>query len=467
MSPSDVLKLASDNNVKFVDIQFGDMFGRLQHFTLPIAELSEDTFTDGVAFDGSSIRGWKSIDKSDMLMMPDPASAYLDPFRDVATLSLFASINEPRTGEAYDRDPRSIAQKALDFMASSGIGDTCFIGPEPEFFIFDSLRYSSEPDAAFYAIESEESPWSSGDEGSLGNKIGFKDGYSPASPADTLFDLRNEISLNMESMGITTEMHHHEVGTAGQCEVGTRFNTLVEAGDQIHKLKYAVKNTARLYGKTATFMPKPLFGDNGNGMHCHTSIRKEGTNIFAGDGYANMSQEAIWAIGGILKHGRAIQAFTNASTNSYKRLVPGYEAPVKLAYSATNRSASIRIPYVTADVARRFEFRCPDSSGSPYLSFAAILMAMIDGITNQIDPGAPMDKNIYELPPEEYNSIPSVCGSLEEALDALEADKAWLTAGGVFEEELIETYVEYKRENEVLPLKLRPNPVEFELYSDC
>ncbi|MGL1903830.1 MAG: type I glutamate--ammonia ligase [Fibrobacterales bacterium] len=467
MKPADVIKLAQENDVKFVDLMFGDMFGSLQHFTLPIGDLNEDLFVEGAAFDGSSIRGWKSIDKSDMLMMPDPTSAFIDPFSKFSTVCLFCTILEPRTGAYYDRDPRSIAAKAVEYLTGQGIGDTAFFGPEPEFFIFDSVRFVSEPNSAFYAIESEESPWSTADEGSLGHTIPWKGGYSPVSPNDALADLRCEIALNMESMGITTEVHHHEVGTAGQCEVGTRFGTIIAAADQVHKLKYAVKNTAAAYGKSATFMPKPLFGDNGNGMHVHTSIRKGDVNIFAGDGYANMSQEALWAIGGILKHGRSIQAFTNPSVNSYRRLVPGYEAPVTLAYSATNRSASIRIPHVNADIARRFEFRCPDASGSPYLAFSAILMAMIDGIKNQIDPGEAMDKNIYDLPVEELAKMTATCASLEEALTELEGDMAWLVAGDVFTADMIEAYIEYKRENEILPMKLRPNPLEFELYYSC
>ena len=467
MSVADVIKLAQDNDVKFVDLVFGDMFGALQHFTLPVSSLSEELFEVGAPFDGSSVRGWKSIDKSDMVMMPDPESAFIDPFRVHPTLTVFCSIIEPRTGELYDRDPRSIATKALNYLESTGLGDKAYFGPEPEFFVFDSISYNSEPSNSFYAIDSEEGPWSSAEEGSLGHKIPHKGGYAPAAPNDTLFDLRNEISLNMNAMGIETEVHHHEVGTAGQCEVGTKFHKIIEAGDQVHKLKYAVKNTAAKYGKTATFMPKPLFFDNGSGMHVHSSIWKGDTNTYAGDKYANLSQEAIYAIGGVLKHARPLQAFINPSCNSYRRLVPGYEAPVRLAYSATNRSAAIRIPHVNGDKARRFEFRCPDSAGSPYLVFAAVLMASIDGIKNQIDPGEPMDKNIYDLPAEELEQIPSTCGSLEEALDELEASKDFLTAGNVFSPEFLEAYVGYKREHEVLPLKLRPNPVEFELYYSC
>ncbi len=467
MNAADVIKLAQENNVKFVDLVFGDMFGSLQHFTLPAKCLTEELFVNGQPFDGSSIRGWKSIDKSDMLMMPDPGSAFIDPFREVPVLTMFCSILEPRTGESYDRDPRSIAENAIKYLQSTGIGDKAFFGPEPEFFVFDSVSYSSQPQSSFYVIESEEGYWTSGDEGGAGRPIRAKHGYSPAAPTDTLFDLRNEISLNLSSMGVETEIHHHEVATAGQCEVGTRFNHLVYAADQVHKLKYCVKNTAAQHGLTATFMPKPLFGDNGSGMHVHSSIWKGDTNLYAGNGYANLSQEAIWAIGGVLKNAKAIQAIINPSVNSYRRLVPGYEAPVRLAYSATNRSASIRIPHVEGDKARRFEFRCPDSAGSPYLAFAAILMASIDGIKNQIDPGEAMDKNIYDLPAEELASIPSTCASLEEAVNELETNGSFLSEGNVFSKEMLEAYVDFKRSEEIEPNKLRPNPLEFQLYYDC
>ncbi len=462
MTPNDVFKLAKDNNIQFVDLLFGDMFGILQHFTFPVARLDDAMFKDGMAFDGSSIRGWKSIEKSDMIMKPDPESAFLDPFRIVPTLCLFCDILEPRTGQLYERDPRSIAHKALAYLKTTGIGDAAFFGPEPEFFVFDGIRYESMPNKAGYEIITNEGPWTSGEE-SGGHKIPFKFGYAPAAPLDTLSDLRDEMVLNLIKMGMVPEIHHHEVATS-QCEIGVQFGALIKAGDQVHKLKYAVKNTANQHGKTATFMPKPMFGDNGSGMHVHTSIWKDGKNLFAGDGYANMSQTAIYAIGGILKHGRSIQAFSNSSTNSYRRLVPGYEAPVNLAYSATNRSASVRIPYVQGDKARRFEFRCPDSSGSAYLTFSAMLMAMIDGIKNKVDPGQPLDKNIYELPPEELKKVPSTCYSLEQAMEELEKDKGWLTAGDVFTDEFIEAYLDYKKSAEIAPVKLRPNPVEFELY---
>jgi glutamine synthetase len=463
MTPSEVIKMAKDNGVKFVDLLFGDMFGIMQHFTFPVSRLDETMFKEGMAFDGSSIRGWKGIEKSDMIMKPDPTTAFIDPFREQTVMGIFCDILEPRTGELYDRDPRSVARKALAYLKTTGIGDAAFFGPEPEFFIFDGVRYKSSPNLSFYELITNEGPWTSMDEDSLGHKVPFKFGYAPVAPIDTFSDIRDEMCLNLMKMGIEVEIHHHEVATS-QCEIGCKFAPLIHAGDQVHKLKYALKNTAARHGKTVTFMPKPMFGDNGSGMHVHTSIWKDGKNLFAGDGYANMSKQAIWAIGGILKHGKSIQAFTNPSTNSYRRLVPGYEAPVNLAYSATNRSASIRIPYVQGDKARRFEFRCPDSSGSPYLVFAAMLMAMIDGIKNQIDPGAPLDKNIYELPPEELKLVPSTSKSLEQALEELESDKAWLTAGDVFSEDFIKAYTDYKMSAEVEPHKLRPNPVELELY---
>lgn len=463
MTPQDVIKMAKDNGVKFVDLLFGDMFGILQHFTFPVSRLDEAMFKEGMAFDGSSIRGWKTIDKSDMIMKPDPASAFIDPFREHTNLAMFCDIIEPRTGQPYDRDPRSIAKKALAYLKTTGIGDAAYFGPEPEFFIFDGIRYKSSPNLSFYEIITKEGPWTTLDEDSLGHKVPFKFGYAPTAPIDSFSDLRDEMVLNLAKMGLIPEIHHHEVATS-QCEIGTQFAALIPAGDQVHKLKYGIKNTAHKHGKTVTFMPKPFFGDNGSGMHVHTSIWKDGKNLFAGDGYANMSKMALHAIGGILKHGKSIQAFSNSSTNSYRRLVPGYEAPVNLAYSATNRSASIRIPYVQGDKARRFEFRCPDSSGSAYLTFAAMLMAMIDGIKNQIEPGQPLDKNIYELPPEELAKVPSTSKSLEEAIDHLDNDKEWLTAGDVFTPEFIDAYVDYKKSAEIEPFKLRPNPVEMELY---
>ncbi len=468
MPAENILSLIKEHNVRFVDMQFGDMFGTLHHFGLPVEGIDAELLEEGVPFDGSSIRAWKSIDQSDMVLKPDLESAFIDPFREHATLSIVGHILEPRTGELYDRCPRSIAKKAVDHLQALGIGDKAFFGPEPEFFIFDGIRYASEPSSSFYEILSNEGIWTSGDDAptNLGHKIRHKGGYFPVSPADTLVDIRNEIATHMMKMGMDVEVHHHEVATAGQCEIGMRFADIFTAGDNVLKLKYAVKNTAFQHGKTATFMPKPIFGDNGSGMHVHASIWKEGVNIFAGDDYARLSKTALHAIGGILAHGRSIQAFTNASQNSYRRLVPGFEAPVNLAYSATNRSASVRIPYSPSDKGRRFEFRCPDATGNPHLGFAAILMAMIDGITKEIDPGEAMDKNIYDLPPEELAEIPCTCRTLEEALDALEADSDWLTAGDVFSEEMIDAYLGFKRIEEVEPLKLRPDPYEFYLYYD-
>jgi glutamine synthetase len=469
MSVQKALQLAKDHGAKYVDIMFGDLFGTLQHFTINATRLTPELFEEGLPFDGSSIRGWQGIEKSDMNIRPDPATIFVDPFREQPTVCLFGDIYDPRTGQRYSRDPRSIAAKALAYLKSLGIGDMAYFGPEPEFFIFDSMRFQSTPGSSFYYLDSEEAPWNSGaDTGSnLGQQIKHKQGYFPATPADRLMDLRSEITTNMQTMGMEIDLHHHEVASPGQCEIGIKFGTAITAGDLVHKYKYAVKNTCFQHGKTATFMPKPMFGDNGSGMHCHFSVWNGAKNVFAGNAYAKLSQEAIWAIGGILKHGRSIQAFTNPSINSYRRLVPHYEAPVNLAYSASNRSASVRIPHVNGDKARRFEFRCPDSSGSPYLVTAAILMAAIDGIKNRIDPGQPMDKNIYDLPAEELAKIPGTCNNLEEALDEMQKDKSWLTAGDVFTQDLIETYVAYKMENEVLPIKLRPNPYEFSLYYDC
>jgi glutamine synthetase len=469
MSVDRILKMIKDHEVRFVDLQFGDMFGTLHHFAVPAGTVDAAMLEGGIAFDGSSIRAWKTIDKSDMMFQPDLGTAYLDPYREKSTLALIGNVVDPRTGQPYDRCPRSIARKALNYLKSTGIGDTAYFGPEPEFFIFDGIRYACNPQGAFYEIQSGEAIWTSGDADgmNLGHKVRLKGGYFPVSPTDTLVDIRAEIMDHLMKMGVHVELAHHEVATAGQCEVGVRYGDIFTAGDNVFKLKYAVKNTAFQHGKTATFMPKPIFGDNGSGMHVHTSIWQGGRNMLAGDGYAKMSRTALHAIGGIIRHGRSIQAFTNPTGNSYRRLVPGYEAPVNLAYSATNRSASVRIPYAANDKARRFEFRCPDSGGNPHLAFSAILMAMIDGIRQEIDPGEPMDKNIYDLPPEELADIPGTCRNLEEALDEVEADQDWLTAGDVFTPEMIEAYVSYKRHEEVEPLKLRPNPYEFHLYYDA
>ncbi|MGI9256035.1 MAG: type I glutamate--ammonia ligase [Salinispira sp.] len=466
MSVKDILNMIKSENIEYLDLQFGDMFGMLQHTTFVAKNTSEDLLTEGIPFDGSSIRAWKTIDKSDMVFMPDVHSAFIDPFRERKTLVLFGDIYEPRTGERYERAPRNIANRAAEYMKSLGIGDEIFFGPEPEFFIFDSVRIENSANLSFFEVETEEGPWTSGAEGlNLGHKIRHKMGYFPATPQDTLMDLRNDIVANMEKMGITVYLHHHEVATA-QGEIGIKFGDIITAGDLVHKYKYAVKNTAYRYGKTATFMPKPMFGDNGSGMHVHTSIWKDGKNTFAGDNYANLSENALYAIGGLLKHGREIQAFTNPTGNSYRRLVPGYEAPVKLAYSATNRSAAVRVPYVTDEKSRRFEFRCGDAAGSPYLNFAAMTMAMIDGIKNKIDPGSALDKNIYDLPPQEARAIPSTCATQEEAIHEMMSNKKWLTAGDVFDENFIQAYTDYRLTEEVEIQKLQPTPVEFELYYD-
>ncbi len=465
MTPADVMQMIKDNKIQFVDFQFGDLFGTLNHFTIPAATLSQEDLENGKPFDGSSIRAWKSIDKSDMLILPDCTTAYLDPFRKYPTLCIMGNILEPRTGELYDLAPRNIAQKALNYLKAQGIGDEVFFGPEPEFFIFDSISYLSTPNASFYEISSSEGNWTtSNPEPNNGAQVPVKGGYFPVPPVDSQMDIRSEMVVNLQHMGVVAEIHHHEVATAGQAEIGCRFAPILAAGDQVHKLKYAVRNTAAQYGKTATFMPKPMFGDNGNGMHVHTSIWKDGKNLFAGDGYGNLSETALFAIGGILKHGRSIQAFSNASANSYKRLIPGFEAPVRLAYSATNRSAAIRIPYVNGEKARRFEFRCPDSSGNAHLTFAAMLMAMIDGIKNKVHPGEPMDKNIYDLPPEELATLVSTCSGQEDAINELKADNDWLKAGDVFTEEMLDSYIGYRTDAEINPLKMRPNPMEFELY---
>ncbi len=466
MTKTDILRMIKDEDIEYVDLQFGDMFGMLHHTTFVAANFKEEFVEQGIPFDGSSIRAWKSIDKSDMLFLPDPTTAFIDPFRKRKTLAIFGNIIEPRTGQPYERSPRVIASKAEDYLKSLGIGDIVYFGPEPEFFIFDSIRYGTEPSSSFYELDSMEGAWSSSyEEESLGHKIRHKMGYFPTTPQDTLMDLRSDITSYMQMMGLTVNLHHHEVGIA-QNEIGIEHDSIIASGDNVHKYKYAVKNTAYEYGKTATFMPKPLAGDNGSGMHVHSSIWKDGVNIFAGDGYANMSRDAMYAIGGVLRHGRALQLFTNPTYNSYRRLVPGYEAPVRLAYSATNRSAAIRLPYVTSDKARRFEFRCGDAAGSPYLSFAAILMAMIDGIKNKIDPGTPMDKNIYDLPPEELRDLPTTCTSLEESIQETNNNRSFLTAGDVFEDSFLDAYIEHKAVEEVEVMKLQPTPLEFQLYYD-
>ncbi|KAF3885974.1 MULTISPECIES: type I glutamate--ammonia ligase [Nostocales] len=468
-TPQEVLKMIQDNNIQMIDLKFIDMPGIWQHLTLYQNQIDETSFTDGVPFDGSSIRGWKAINESDMAMVLDANTAWIDPFMQEPTLSVICSIKEPRTGEWYSRCPRVIAQKAVDYLVKTGLGDTAFFGPEAEFFIFDDVRFDQNQHSGYYYVDSVEGRWNSGkDEGpNLGYKPRYKEGYFPVAPTDTSQDMRTEMLLTMAKCGVPIEKHHHEVATGGQCELGFRFGKLIEAADWLLTYKYVIKNVARKYGKTVTFMPKPVFQDNGSGMHTHQSIWKDGQPLFAGDQYAGLSEMALHYIGGILKHAPALLAITNPTTNSYKRLVPGYEAPVNLAYSQGNRSASIRIPLSGSNPkAKRLEFRCPDATSNPYLAFAAMLCAGIDGIKNKIDPGQPLDKNIYELSPEELAQVPSTPGSLELALEALENDHAFLTEPGVFTEDFIQTWISYKLDNEVNPMRLRPHPYEFSLYYD-
>jgi len=470
MTPKEVVAFASEKGAKMVDVKFTDFLGTWQHFTVPVSEFSEDLFEDGLGFDGSSIRGWKPIHASDMLVIPDPSTAIMDPFNEVPTLSLICNIIDPITKESYSRDPRNIAAKAEVYLNSTGIGDTIYIGPEPEFFIFDDIRYGEGPDNSFYALDSTEGIWNTGREEcpNLGYKPRHKEGYFPVPPTDSFQDLRTEMCLVMEQVGIAIECQHHEVATAGQAEIDMRFAPLLKMGDQLMWYKYVIKNVARRWGKTVTFMPKPVLGDNGTGMHTHMSIWKGGNPLFAGDGYGGMSEMAMHYIGGILKHAKALNAFCNPSTNSYKRLVPGFEAPINLAYSGRNRSASLRIPmYSASPKAKRIEVRFPDPSCNGYMAFAALLMAGLDGIQNKIDPGDPLDKDIYGLSPEELKDIPAAAGSLEEALDALEADHEFLLKGDVFTQDVIDKWIEYKRKNEVSEVRLRPTPHEFFLYYDC
>jgi glutamine synthetase len=469
-TPQEILKLIQDKNIQMIDLKFIDMPGTWQHLTVHKDQIDESSFSDGVPFDGSSIRGWKAINESDMSMVLDPNTAWIDPFMKEPTLSLICSIKEPRTGEPYDRCPRVIAQKAIDYLVSTGIGDTAFFGPEAEFFIFDDVRFDQNQHSGYYYVDSVEGRWNSGrQEGpNLGYKPRYKEGYFPVAPTDTLQDIRTEMLLVMAECGVPIEKHHHEVATGGQCELGFRFGKLIEAADWLMTYKYVIKNVANKYGRTVTFMPKPVFQDNGSGMHTHQSIWKDGQPLFAGDKYAGLSETALYYIGGILKHAPALLALTNPSTNSYKRLVPGYEAPVNLAYSQGNRSASIRIPLSGSNPkAKRLEFRCPDATCNPYLAFAAMLCAGLDGINNKIHPGEPLDRNIYELSPEELAKVPSTPGSLDLALEALEKDHAFLTKSGVFTEDFIETWISYKLDTEVNPLRLRPHPYEFALYYDA
>ncbi|MBD1850594.1 type I glutamate--ammonia ligase [Leptolyngbya sp. FACHB-711] len=470
-TPQDVLNLIKEQNIQLIDLKFVDLPGTWQHLTVYHDQIDESSFDQGVPFDGSSIRGWKAINESDMMMVLDPNTTWIDPFMAEPTLSVVCSIKEPRTGEPYSRDPRTIAQKAVDYLSSTGIGDTAFFGPEAEFFIFDDVRFDQNQHEGYYYVDSIEGRWNSGrvePGGNLGYKPRYKEGYFPVAPTDTSQDLRTEMLLTMAKCGVPIEKHHHEVASGGQCELGFRFGTLLQAADWLMTYKYCIKNVGKKYGKTITFMPKPVFNDNGSGMHTHQSIWKGGQPLFAGDGYAGLSQMALHYIGGILKHAPALLAFTNPTTNSYKRLVPGFEAPVNLAYSQGNRSASVRIPLSgTNPKAKRLEFRCPDATSNPYLAFAAMLCAGIDGIKNQIDPGEPLDVDIYDLSPEELAKIPSTPGSLEDALECLEKDHDFLTVGGVFTEDLINTWIQYKLDNEVNPMRLRPHPYEFSLYYDC
>jgi glutamine synthetase len=467
LTPKQVLELAKEKKATYVDLKFMDFVGIWQHFSIPIYELSEDVFEAGLGFDGSSIRGWQAIHASDMLVMPDANTARIDPFMAEPTLSLICNVVEPITKEPYSRDPRNIAIKAEKYLKSTGIGDTAFFGPEPEFFIFDEVRYDSGVNHGFYKVDSVEGQWNTGREeqgGNLGYKPRYKEGYFPVAPTDSQQDLRTEMCRVMEAVGLHVERQHHEVATAGQAEIDIKFESLVKMGDNLQWFKYIIKNVARRHGKTVTFMPKPLYGDNGSGMHVHQSIWKAGKPLFAGDGYAGLSDLAMFYIGGILKHGPALAALCCPTTNSYKRLVPGFEAPINLAYSARNRSASIRIPmYSPSPKAKRIEFRSPDPSCNGYIAFAAMLMAGLDGIQNKIDPGAPSDKDLYDLPPAELAAIPTVCGSLREALDSLKADHEFLTKGDVFSKDFIESYLEL-RYAEVKAYETMPHPIEFAMY---
>jgi glutamine synthetase len=469
MTPKQVVEFAKENGALMVDYKFMDFVGTWQHVSVPITEFDEDTFEEGQGFDGSSIRGWQPIHASDMILLPDATSAKMDPFIAVPTLSLICDIFDPITKEDYTRDPRNIAKKAEMYLKSTGLGDTAYFGPEAEFFIFDDVRYDSGPNQSFYAVDSSEGAWNTGREEfpNLGYKPRFKEGYFPCSPVDSQNELRNEMVQELQKVGIRVECQHHEVATGGQAEIDMRFSPLVDMADQLQWFKYVIKNVAYRNNKTVTFMPKPLFGDNGSGMHCHVSIWKDGTNLFAGDKYGGLSQMALWYIGGIIKHAKALCAITNPTTNSYKRLVPGFEAPVNIAYSSRNRSAAIRIPMMSTNPkAKRVEYRTPDPSCNGYLAFAALLMAGLDGIENKIDPGQPLDKDIYGLSPEELKSIPSAPGSLEEALNCLKEDHEFLLKGDVFTPDVIKKWIEYKMDAEVNPIRMRPTPLEYALYYD-
>jgi glutamine synthetase len=468
-SAKDVVQAIKEESIDIVDLRFMDFPGLWQHFSVPPREIDEQTFENGLGFDGSSIRGWQVINESDMLVKPVPETAFIDPFFQAKTLVMICNICDPVTGEDYTRDPRNIARKAENYLKSLGLADTAYFGPEAEFFIFDDVRFDQNEHEGYYYIDSMEGRWNTGKEENpnLGYKPRYKEGYFPVPPTDSLQDIRSEMVLTLEKIGVQVEAQHHEVATGGQAEIDMRFTPLVEMADNLLKYKYVIKNTARKYNRTVTFMPKPVFNDNGSGMHVHVSLWKEGENLFSGDGYGGLSETAMYAIGGILKHTPSLLAFTSPTTNSYKRLVPGFEAPVNLAYSRRNRSAAVRIPmYYTSAKAKRLEFRCPDPSCNPYLGFSAILMAVIDGIQNKINPGDPMDKDIYDLPPEELAKVPQTPGSLREVLNALEADNDYLLKGDVFTSDVIETWISYKMENEVQSLDLRPHPWEFALYYD-
>jgi glutamine synthetase len=469
MTPAEVLKYAEKNGAKFVDFKFVDLLGIWQHTTMPIHKLVEDSFSEGFGFDGSSIRGWKAINESDMVFKPDAGTAVMDPFYAQPTLSLICDIEDAVTRQPYSRDPRYIARKAEQYLKTTGIGDTAYFGPEPEFFIFESVRFNEGPNTSFYEIDSTEGRWNvgKGEGPNLGYKPNFKGGYFPAPPTDTLTDIRNEMSLALESLGIPVEVHHHEVASGGQCELSMRFNSLTKMADWTMWYKYVVKNVARRHGKVATFMPKPIFGDNGSGMHCHQSIWKDEKNLFAGDKYAGLSDMALNYIGGLLKNAPSFLAITNPGLNSYRRLVPGYEAPVNLAYSSRNRSAACRIPVSgSSPKAKRLEFRCPDPTTNPYLAFAAMLMAGLDGVQSKASPGQPLDKDIYALSPEELKDVPKAPGSLEESLGNLKKDHAYLRKGDVFTQDVVDGWVEWKEENEIKPARLRPTTLEFSLYFD-
>jgi len=466
MAAADVLKMIQDNNVKFVDLRFTDTRGKEHHLTVPAHAFNVDKFEDGFAFDGSSIAGWKSIQASDMLLMPDPDTANMDPFMDEATLLLTCDVVEPLDGQGYDRDPRSLAHRGEAYLKSTGIGDTAYFGPEPEFFIFDSVTWHTDMSGCSVKIESGEAAWSSIEKyegGNIGHRPMVKSGYFPVPPVDSLQDIRSAMCLALEEMGVEVEVHHHEVATAGQCEIGTKFNSLVKRADWTQVFKYVVHNVAHSFGKTATFMPKPIVGDNGSGMHVHQSIWKNKKNLFSGNSYAGLSEIALFYIGGIIKHAKALNAITNPSTNSYRRLVPGFEAPSNLAYSVSNRSAAVRIPHTNNPKERRIEARFPDPTANPYLAFTALMMAGLDGIQNKIHPGDPVDKNLYDLPPEEATKVPSSCASLDEALDNLDRDREFLIRGDVFSNDMLDAYIDLKME-EITRLRMTTHPIEFDMY---